>query len=472
MDNMFRSITLKNFLYNFLLTSCNFIFALITYPYVSRVLGVSNIGICNYVDSIITYFVLFSMLGVGSYGVREIAKCKDDKDKCSKVFSSLLTINLLLSIVAISILIICTYTIPSLFPYKQFLWIGAIKIFFTVFLVEWFFEGLSNFKYITIRSIFVRIVYAIAVFLFIKSENDVLLYYGLTIATVVVNSFINITYAQRYVRFSFLCVSFSGLFLPILSFGLHRILSSFYNTFSTFYLGSTTSATQVGFFSTACKLYGILIMVFSALTTVLVPRVSELIGKNDNNSLQQILEKTLDVILIFAIPVIIFCDIYAPQIIYIIAGPGYEGAITPFQIVISLLFISAMQQIVVQQFLLAAGNSTSVLVLSIVGALMAFLLNIILIPRYQAIGSAISLVGSTLTVLLVGIFYFEKFFEINIPYKRICKYVLYSIPYGIICTISNTDGFSWQILLCIMLCIVWFVILNFYLLKSSILKVK
>ena len=466
---MHRSTTLKNFIYSFLLTSCNFIFAFITYPYVSRVLGVTNIGICNYVDSIITYFVLFSMLGIGSYGVREIAKCKEDKDACSRVFSSLLVINLILSIVALSVLIICIYTIPLLFPYKQFLWIGAIKIFFSVFLIEWFFEGLSNFKYITIRSIVVRIVYAICVFVLIRSEEDVLLYYGLTVGTIVVNSLLNFSYARKFVRFSLYSVCFSGLFLPIISFGLHRILSSFYNTFSTFYLGLTTNDTQVGYFSTACKLYGILIMIFSALTTVLVPRVSELVGKEDNKALQSILVKTFDVLLIFAIPVIIFSNVYASQIIYIIAGPGYGGAEIPFRIVICLLFISAMQQIVVQQFLLAAGNSTSVLVLSVAGAAMALFLNVIFTPLYKATGSAISLVLSTLMVLLVGIYFFERIFEFKIPYKRMIKYILFSIPYVLICIFFYTNGVSWKMLYCILLCLIWFVIQNFWLIKSSLL---
>ncbi len=474
MDNtsgkIYWSNTLKNFIYSFLLTSCNFIFAFITYPYVSRVLGVTNIGICNYVDSIITYFVLFSTLGIGSYGVREIAKCKEDKGACSRVFSSLLIINLILSIIALLALIICIYTIPLLFPYKQFLWIGAIKIIFSVFLIEWFFEGLSNFKYITIRSIVVRIVYAICVFVLIRNEEDVLLYYGLTVGTIAVNSLLNFTYARKFVKFSLFNVCFSGLFLPIISFGIHRILSSFYNTFSTFYLGLTTNDTQVGYFSTACKLYGILIMGFSALTTVLVPRVSELVGKGDKTGLEAILVRTFDVLLIFTIPVIIFSNVYASQIIYIIAGPGYEGAELPFRIVISLLFIAAMQQIVVQQFLLAAGNSTSVLVLSLVGAAMALILNIIFTPLFKATGSAISLVFSTLMVLLVGIYYFERIFGFKLPYRRMIKYILFSIPYVIICVSFYTDGISWKMMYCILLCLIWFVIQNFCIIKSSVLQ--
>ena len=64
----------KNFFYSSILTTANYIFPFLTYPYVSRVLGVNNIGICNFVDSIINYFILFSMMGISIVGIREIAK--------------------------------------------------------------------------------------------------------------------------------------------------------------------------------------------------------------------------------------------------------------------------------------------------------------------------------------------------------------------------------------------------------------
>ena len=73
----------KNFLYSSILTTANYIFPFLTYPYVSRVLGVNNIGICNFVDSVVNYFILFSMMGINIVGIREIAKVKNDKENFS-----------------------------------------------------------------------------------------------------------------------------------------------------------------------------------------------------------------------------------------------------------------------------------------------------------------------------------------------------------------------------------------------------
>jgi Membrane protein involved in the export of O-antigen and teichoic acid len=83
----------KNFFYNGLLTVANYLFPLITYPYVSRVLGVSNIGICNFVDSIVNYFILFSMMGISIVGVREIAAVREDREARNRVFSNLIALN-------------------------------------------------------------------------------------------------------------------------------------------------------------------------------------------------------------------------------------------------------------------------------------------------------------------------------------------------------------------------------------------
>ena len=80
----------KNFFYSSILTTANYIFPMLTYPYVSRVLGVEKIGLCNFADSIIGYFLLFSFLGMGTVGIREIAKYKDNPSKLNNVYSSLI----------------------------------------------------------------------------------------------------------------------------------------------------------------------------------------------------------------------------------------------------------------------------------------------------------------------------------------------------------------------------------------------
>ena len=127
----------RNFIYSSILTCANYVFPLITYPYVSRVLGVTNIGICNFVDSIINYFILFSMMGVSAVGIREIAGSMNDSQRQSRIFSSLLTLNGIATFIMLVALFISIYVIPELYEHRNLMYIGAARLVANLFLVEW-----------------------------------------------------------------------------------------------------------------------------------------------------------------------------------------------------------------------------------------------------------------------------------------------------------------------------------------------
>ena len=131
----------RNFVYSCILTVANYIFPLLTYPDVSRVLGVTNVGICNFVDSIINFFILFSMMGITTLGIREIAGTAADKDKRGRVFSSLFILNAIATLIMFVLLCICMYLVPQFKEYKELMYVGAAKLLANLFLVEWFFKG-------------------------------------------------------------------------------------------------------------------------------------------------------------------------------------------------------------------------------------------------------------------------------------------------------------------------------------------
>lgn len=458
----------KNFLYNLILTGGNYIFPLITYPYVSRVLGVEKIGVCNFVDSIINYFVLFAALGVGSLGCREIARVKDDKIKMSETFSSLASFNILLTLIAIFCLIFVIYYVPSLSQYRPFLFIGISKLLLSAFLIEWFFQGISDFKYVTIRSLFVKSIYVVSTFLFIHDINDAEIYYLLTCMLVVLNAVINWYYSKKFVTFSLKGIHWKIFIIPILSYGFYRILTSMYTSFNVLYLGLVTNDTQVGYFVTATKLYSILMSVFTAFTTVMVPKVSELIGKGDVQRLTEIADKTFDIVFACTIPILIICWCYAPLIIYVIAGKGYEGAITPFRIVMILFIVIALEQIIIQQFLMAIRESKCILILSSSGAFVGVLLNILLVDSLQCIGSAIAWSVSEISILAFSLFFFHKYLKMFLPYKKLMSFVILYIPYIGIFHVMGGQEMNINLALSLLAMGVWFYIVNVKIMKVEI----
>ena len=419
----------KNFGYNLLLTFCNYLFPLITYPYVSRVLGVDKIGMCNFVDGIINYFVLFSAMGIGSYGVREIAKCRDNIALRSKVFSNLIALNLCGTFFAVIILVLFTLFLPSFQPYRPFLWLGCVKLIFNVFLIDWFFQGLQKFKYITACSVFVRLVYVISVFVFVHDKEDAAIYFAFLVMTTVINAVINWNYSQKYRTLSFKSLTLSLYLTPVLVLGYYRILTSMYTSFNVVFLGFTSGDAEVGYFTTATKLYAIIMGVFTAFTTVMVPKVSELLAKGEKRKLQEIGDKTFSLLMAISLPIIALCFFCADDIILVLSGKGYEGAYVPFRIVIFLLVIIGMEQIIIQQFLLASNSNRSVFAVSTTGACVGIFLNIILTPKLGAIGSAISWGLSEVSVLLAGIYYLRKQMGIVLPMRTLVVNGLWALLY-------------------------------------------
>ena len=135
----------KNILYSSFLTCSNYIFPLITYPYICRVLGVEAIWKCNYILGIVTYFLLFATMGTSVIGIREIAKNRDNPEALNKTFSSIFLLNLICTIVASFFYFMLVITVPSLSEYETLMLLGSIQLIFTIFQIEWFYKGIEEF---------------------------------------------------------------------------------------------------------------------------------------------------------------------------------------------------------------------------------------------------------------------------------------------------------------------------------------
>ena len=168
---------------------------------------------------------------------------------------------------------------------------------------------------------------------------------------------------------------------------------------------------------------------FTAFTTVMIPRVSELLSKGDNSQLQRIYNQTIQLLFVLSLPIICYCLFCTEDIILLLSGTGYEGAYTPFRIVILLLLVIGMEQIVIQQFLMATTSNKSILKVSTVGAVVGIVGNLLLTPHLEAIGSSISWGISEVSVLIIGLISLRKLTGINFTYKLFAKDILYVFLY-------------------------------------------
>lgn len=423
----------KNFAYKSVLTLSTYLINFITFPYVARVLGVERIGLVNFVDNTVNYFLLFATMGVGLLGVREIAAVKEDKKRRDQVYSSVLALNLLFTLVSLGIYLLCVVTIPKLCQYDELFYIGTAKILFTVFLVEWFFTGVENFRYITLRSILIKVLYIISVFLFVRDTSDYRLYFILTVGVVVLNALINQLYIREFVRVRWNNIQLFKYLKQNVTLGIYTLMTSMYLTFNVMYLGLVSNNTEVGYYTTAFKLYSVVLGFFTAFTNVMLPRMSSLLANGEKDRFQELVNRSFSVMSTCCIPLILCSMIMAPQIVYILSGPGYEGAILPMRIIMPAAFAVGVAQVLAIQVLMPMKKDKVLLVASIIGAVVSLLINLLVVPYIESVGSAVVLLCSEAMVTGAYLWYVLSHKLTLISVKTIGKSVLYSLPSVVVC---------------------------------------
>lgn len=428
----------KNFAYKSLLTVSSYLMAFMTFPYVSRVLGVETLGLVNFVDNTVNYFILFATMGIALFGVREIAIVKETPQKLNSVFSNILGLNTLFTLITLLVYLVLIATIPKFNQFSELFYIGVAKILFTVLLVEWFFTGIEHFRFIAIRSIFIKLTYVFAVFVFIKDSNDYVLYFILTVGVVVFNAIINITYIRKFVVFRFRYMFSLKYFKQNISLGIYSIMTSMYLTFNVMYLGLVTDNVQVGYYTTAFKLYSVVLGLFTAFTNVMLPRMSALLADGEIERFQVLVKKSFSVMSIFSIPVIICGIILAPQIIYVISGNGYEGAIMPMRIIMPAMLFVGIAQVTAIQLLMPMKKDRILLYASLLGAIISVILNLILVSCWKSIGSAIVLLSAEISVTLFYIGYLKKKEIAKLPFRSLLDGVYWAFPSLLISVLIGT----------------------------------
>lgn len=460
----------KNFVYSSILTTAGYVFPLLTYPYVTRILGVELIGLCNFVDSIVSYFILFSMMGISTIGIREIAHSKGNKIALSQTFSNLFFLNAIFTLIALGIFSVVVILVPKLHHNLDLMIIGGFKIIFNFLLIEWLYRGLEDFKFITIRSIIIRTGFVVGIFIWVKNALDYPIYYGLLCGMVVINACVNLYYSRKIVRITFENLNLKKFLKPFIILGLNSFLISMYTTFNVAYLGFISNDTEVGYYTVSTKIFTIILSLYSAFTGVLLPRMSSLVHEGRYEEFKTLLKKSISVLIALSVPLIIFSEFYAKEIVLLIAGKGYEGAILPMRIVMPLIFIIGYEQILIIQTLMPMKKDSAILRNSLVGAIIGLSLNIILVPFLYAIGSSLVWVACELGILILSQNVVNKSVGLEFPWLRLFKMSLYYCPIILLIVLSSLilTNYILGMVIVTVIIIVYFILLHCVFLHDEI----
>lgn len=406
-----KSIKL-NFIMNALLTMSQFIFPLITFPYVSRVLLPAGTGKVSFATSFVSYFSMFAQLGIPTYGIRACAKVRDNKEELSCTVHELFIINMFMTVISYAVFFVMLATVPRLREEKLLYLIVSMAVLCNTLGVEWLYKALEQYTYITIRSIVFKAISVIAMFLLIHEQSDYVIYGAISIFASSASYLFNFANAHRYVYFHKVGkYDFKRHMKPIAVFFAMACATTIYTHLDTVMLGFMATDTDVGYYNAAVKIKTILVSVVTSLGTVLLPRASYYVQNGLMQEYRKITRKAIDFAFVLATPLVLYFIFFAKQGIYFLSGTAYAGSILPMQIIMPTLLVIGISNVTGIQMLVPTGREKVVLYSEIAGAVVDVIINAILIPRYTSAGAAIGTLVAECVVLGVQLFYLRN--EIN-----------------------------------------------------------
>ncbi|MGN8804184.1 MULTISPECIES: flippase [unclassified Blautia] len=396
-----KSIKLNVFM-NMLLTMSSFIFPLITFPYVSRILLPEGTGKVSFATSMISYFTMFAQLGIPTYGIRVCAKIRDNREELTRTAHELLFINLIMSLISYAVLGIALLTVPRLQEERTLYVVVSFTIILTSIGMEWLYKALEQYFYITIRSIIFKVVSLIAMFLLVHTKDDYVIYGGITILASSASNILNFINVHKYIDMKSVGnYNVKRHIKPVAIFFAMSCAATIYTNLDTVMLGFMDSDADVGYYNAAVRIKTILVSIVTSLGAVLLPRASYYIEHDKMDEFKRITEKALNFVFLFASPMILYFIFYAKEGIYFLSGKAYEGSIVPMQIIMPTLLFIGITNILGIQILVPLGREKTVLYSEIAGAIVDVIINALLIPKYASAGAAIGTLAAEFVVFVV-----------------------------------------------------------------------
>lgn len=433
---MKKNNVVQNYIYNTSYQILALIAPLITTPYVSRILGATGIGIYSYAQSVATYFMLAGAVGTTIYGQREIAFVRDDKKRCSEIFWQ---ITLLRGggVFLCSLIYFIVFCFGA--EYSTVYRVLMVEIIATAFDVSWFFMGLENFKVTVIRNTIIKIIGIVAVFLFVKTSDDVLIYtMCLTLPILIGNISLWISLPKYLVKINIHLRDIIKHLKPSLTLFLPQLAIEVYTVLDKTMLGIFASnINEVGYYTQASKIIKVALTLVTSLGTVMLPAMSYAFAQGKKDVIVKSIKKAFHFVFLIGFAILFGICGVARTFVPIFFGTGYDEVAILMVVISPIIIIIAMSNVIGKQYLLPTMQEKNYTISVIAGAVVNFVLNFILIVKFDAIGASIATVCAELSVLLVQAFLVRK--QIHL-FQCIFPAIKYLICGGIMCGVVSFIG--------------------------------
>lgn len=396
----------RNFAYNVLLNLSKVIFPLITAPYISRVLEPDGIGLLNFANTYAGYFALFAVLGIPTYGIREVAKIHEDKNRLSRLVSELISVSFIATFIVTLIYVASIFLIGQLDENRMLFLVTGFLLYLAPLRIDWFYSGLEQFKYITLRTVIIRIISIVCMFVFVRTKSDLLVYVILNVGGTICGDVWNyVKLLQSGIKPKLTFVGLKKHLSPLFLLFASSVAISIYQVLDTLMLGFMADYQQVGFYNSATHISKAVISIVGSLSAVALPKMSQCYKAKEIDRINDLVSKSFLLVSFIALPATIGLACLAPTFVPLFFGAKFSGTIIPLMILSLLIVIIGLNGIPCIQILVGLGYDRLFCYAVLVGGVSNFLLNLILIPTWGANGAAIASVCAETLVLGSSVWY-------------------------------------------------------------------
>lgn len=398
---------IKNYTYNLSYQLLVIILPIITTPYVTRVFSSTDLGTYGYFNSIVTYFILLATLGVANYGTKEISGHRKD---IRKNFWGIYTLQF-----GATILSICLYILLCLslsFMQNPVAYILGLSLVSKGMDISWLFQGLEDFRKITVRNITVKLVGVISIFLFVKSANDLYLYVFLLTIFELLGQLSMWLPAREFIGKTHFDWSYAKQHLkPVVLLFLPQIAISLYVTLDRTMLGALASTKDVGIYDQALKLVNILLTLVTSLGSVMLPRVANLLSTGDHKAVNKMHQMSFLIYNLVIFPIIAGMLIVNDDFVQFFLGQDFQDAKYAIAIMIFRMFFIGWTNIMGIQILIPHNKNKEFMISTTIPAIVSVGLNLLLLPKLGYIGAAIVSVLTEALVWAIQLYFTRNYLK-------------------------------------------------------------
>ena len=415
-----------NYFYNLIYNLLTLLLPLLTTPYLSRVLGVENIGIYGFTNSIVTYFVLFGCLGTTLYGQREIAYVQDDKEKQSKVFYEIFFVKLISMFISILLYGFSFCLDGKLSLYYQILLIYLVA---NVFDISWYLQGIEEFDKTVIRNLIVKVLSIILIFVLVKKPDDLWIYFTIFAGSELLGNITMWIYVPKYLnKPNFKKLNLKKHLKPILMLFIPQIAIKVYTVLDKTMIGVISgNMNDVGFYEQGQNIVRALIVIITAYGTVMASRIAYTYKNSDKKKTIKYLKSSFRFSWLLGIPLMLGTIAVADKLVPWFFGDGYDPVSNIIKFTSPLIIAIGLNNVLGMQYLVPIGRQKDFTTAVVIGALSNFVLNNILIRLFGTIGAVIASVLAETIILIYELYVTRKEFNWLMIFNGIFKYLIAGI---------------------------------------------